>query len=121
MSGRLALRIASVGLLAMAFATPAVAQEGGFQTPPIGEGLPIPESPFQSGPLEIFKPLTAKPMPEAPMPRVKGEQRIEIEVTFGAMNGIALKWSLEAEPIVLPQEPAKPLCCIGECCSRGWW
>jgi hypothetical protein len=78
----------------MALATPAVAQEGGFQTPTNGDGLPIP----------------TYPMPVAPMPREKDQTRIVIEVVFGAAHGGGLK-------LTAVGEPAKPLCCIGDCCN----
>jgi hypothetical protein len=104
MSGRLVPRLVLAGMLAVAFAAPALAQEGGFVTPSPSGGFFAP-------------PQARKPTPEAPMPRAKNENRVEIVVKAGAMNGIALKWTLEAEPMTSPV-PAKPLCCIGECCCN---
>jgi hypothetical protein len=90
-------------IFAAALAAPATAQEGGFQPPVNGDGLPVPLN-------------APKPMPQAPMPREKADGRVQIELTFDRYNGAEFQWSTTDVP-VMPQ-PRKPECCEPERCRQ---
>jgi hypothetical protein len=79
--------LALVGLLAAAFAAPAVAQEGGFAP-------------------SLVQYTTPAPMPQAPMPHEKAEGRVQIELTFDANNEAQLQWNVAGAPVMPP--PRRP-------------
>jgi|GEM_PF-6787863 len=99
MSGRIVPRIMLAGLLAVAFTGAAVAQEGGF-TPPITGVIPA---------------QTQKALPVAPMPQVKKQLDVEIELCVGLANGIERKCTCDEETASsTPHETTSqpPACCL---------
>lgn len=92
MSGRTSLRFALAGMLSVAFAAPAMTQEGGFQVPLNAEPvLPVP----------------ATSLPEAPMPREAGD----VMRLIHTYNFEALRASLGL-PALAPMPRERGYCCV---------